>query len=101
MENNIKFLKNFFEKELVILSENSNINTFLLENDLSLSDVLIEEDLNNKSKNIFIINKKNKIHIVKPGETINSISLKYNKSEEEIIKNNNVNKIFVGQQLKI
>lgn len=101
MINNIKFLNNYFDKELIVLSKNNNINSFLLENKLLSNNILIEEDLDNREKNIFFICKKNKIHIVKPGETIKSICLKYNINEDELIKSNNLKTIFIGQQINI
>jgi len=101
MINNIKFLNNYFDKELIILSKNNDIKSFLLQNELSINDILFEENVGNKEKNIFFICKKNKIHIVKPGETIESICLKYNKNKEELIKSNNLKTIFIGQQINI
>lgn len=52
---------------------------------------------------IKIVKDVKNFHIVKPMETLNSISQKYNKSIEELIKQNNLkaNRLFVGQRLRI
>lgn len=66
------------------------------------------ENIKNYSKNcedvgdFYLISKINsKTHIVKPLENLNLISKKYNISEEEIIKNNNLKTktLFIGQKL--
>ena len=102
MENNIKFLEDFFDKELVVLSKDNNIESFLFKNNLSNKDLLIERNFDEKRHvKIFIVSKRDKIHIVKPGETLSSISNKYNVSIDIISKKNNISKIFIGQQLKI
>lgn len=42
-----------------------------------------------------------KYHIVKPLETVSSISKLYNISEEELLQKNNARQIFIGQLLEI
>ena len=47
--------------------------------------------------------KSQTIHVVKKGDTLYSISKKYNISISELVKNNNIknNNISIGQSLKI
>lgn len=48
---------------------------------------------------IFCTNKK--YHIVKPTETIEKICQQYDISRDELIKKNNITKLFIGQMLEV
>lgn len=52
---------------------------------------------------IKILRKMSKLHIVKPMETLNSISQKYDISIDELVKLNNLTtkRLFIGQSLRI
>lgn len=45
------------------------------------------------------INKK--YHIVKPAETIKSICMQYDISPDELLRKNNIQKLFIGEILEI
>ena len=91
MEKNcIKFLKNYFEVEIISWEEN---------NDFYYNK--LNKNFFKEGKYIVINNKKTIVHIVKPGESLASISKKYNKTEEEILLKNDTANIFIGQQLLI
>lgn len=62
----------------------------------------IENDKDFYEGKILFFEKVNyKIHIVKPMETIDSISTMYGIDRNELIKNNNIKSLFIGQQLEI
>ena len=91
MEKNcIKFLKNYFEVEIISWEEN---------NDFYYNK--LNKNFFKEGKYIVINNKKTIVHIVKPGESLTSISKKYNKTEEDILLKNDTANIFIGQQLLI
>lgn len=95
-ENNITFLKNYFDKEIVLYNDENELEKKFTE------DSIITESLELKSGDyVLVSNQKYVIHIVKPGETLQSISAKYSVEEEYIKKLNKLEKIFIGQQLFI
>lgn len=81
--------------------ENIKKSAFCKKYNLSYSCVVSNNDDFKKGDRVIIINKKLRVHIVKPTETIKSISLKYGVLEEQILAQNNIKNIFVGQQLLI
>ena len=48
---------------------------------------------------IYCSNKK--YHIVKPAETIEKICRQYDISQDKLLKQNNITKLFIGQMLEI
>lgn len=90
-KNSIEFLKNYFEVE--ILSQEENEDFYHNHNP--------NKKIFKEGKYLVIDNKKSIVHIVKPNENLASICKKYNKSEKEILLKNNINNIFIGQQLLI
>jgi len=60
-----------------------------------------EEQISNQSSKINYVSES--IHVVKKGDTLYSISKKYNISVSDLVKNNNIknNNIKIGQTLKI
>ncbi|MBQ9793240.1 MAG: LysM peptidoglycan-binding domain-containing protein [Clostridia bacterium] len=86
-KNSIEFLKNYFEVEIV--SQEGN------------EEFYFDKNFFREGKYIVINNKKTIVYIVKPNDNLESICKKYNKTEEEILLKNNINNIFIGQQLLI
>ena len=81
--------------------ENIKKSAFCKKYNLAYSCVVSNNDDFKKGDRVIIINKKLRVHIVKPTETIKSISLKYGVLEEQILAQNNTKNIFIGQQLLI
>ena len=82
-------------KEQTIISDFAKKHKVLIEN------CIFENPQLKVGEYVIIKERKFKIHIVRPGESIIDISNLYKVSEEAIISNNKVEKIFVGQQLFI
>ena len=60
-----------------------------------------EKEISNKPRKSKIVSGT--VHVVKKGDTLYSISKKYNISVSDLVKNNNIknNNISIGQNLKI
>lgn len=101
MLNQIEYLKNYYDKQILKIEKNTNLKSFLeKEKKLKQSSVYESEEL--KIGDYILVNNTNyKIHIVKPNETLQSIANKYNIEADYIRKINKINRIFIGQQLLI
>lgn len=109
MKNN--FLQSFSDNALKQVSTLSDI-VFCVENNCELSELIKSKGLFNcdivcestyllKGQYIVIKPKKYKIHVVKPNQTLSEIAAIYELPSNQILQNNNITNIFVGQQLKI
>lgn len=76
-----------------------NINKDFDERDI-LGYKIVEGDTNN-DRVILIEKTESRIHVVQPGETLHTLSKKYNVSEESIKKGNKIKEVFIGQMIKI
>ena len=101
----IKFLgKNKIYNETVLHQFSENETIFDVAKKYNISVELLKR---NKTQNIYagqciaISGLNKKYHIVKPTETILSISTLYHTTPELILKKNNVQQIFIGQLLEI
>lgn len=81
--------------------EDISKSEFCHKNHISYKNIIADSDDFKKGDRVVINSKKQKIHIVKPAETLLSIAKKYEVSEEYICNNNQIKQIFVGQQLLI
>ncbi len=98
---NIKKINNFLEFEVVCITKEQDIDKFAKQNNLNENQIVFENKKLSKGEYV-VLNDINKIlHIVRPLETIESISKKYNVSSEYIKQKNKISKIFIGQQLYI
>lgn len=102
-ENKITFVKNYFDKEIILINDKTEFDEKnLAENSFIKDSTNLTENLNLKLGDYVLVNnQKSIVHIVRPGETLQSIALKYSVAEEDIKKLNKLEKIFIGQQLFI
>lgn len=77
------------------------IDDFAKEKNISKTDCMYENSNLIKGQYVIFKPKKYKIHIVRPNQTVEEIAKIYNVSTYSIFKNNNINAIFTGMQLKI
>lgn len=97
----VKRLDNYLTFEFFRIDKPQTIHDFAMENMFSLSQ-LVYNSKNLLAGDIVCVTGVNKIlHIVKPLETLNSIAKKYNVSVNQIMEENKIDKIFIGQQLFI
>ena len=97
----IKKIDKYLSFEFFRIKKAQNIEDFAKENMYSLSQIVCESN-NLLPGDIVLVKDTNKVlHIVKPLETLSSIAKKYNVTIEYITKQNNIDKIFIGQQLYI
>ena len=90
--------ENFF---CVKILEDISKSDFCHKNHISYKNVIADSDEFKKGDRIVINFKNQRIHIVKPAETLLSIANKYSVTEEYICNNNQIKQIFIGQQLLI
>ena len=100
-KNEIKYIKNYFDKEIYCVNKDVNIKNFISENKINMLNIKSENSSLKKGDLVFIENCNYIVHIVRPGETLNSIAKKYNTTIEDIIKNNKIKNVFIGQQVVI
>lgn len=100
--NEIKYINNYFDKELYCINKDGTIiEDFIKDNNLKTLNV-IYENKNLKNGDLVIVENCNYIiHIVLPGETLDSIAQKYNTTIDDIINKNKIKNIFIGQQVII
>ncbi len=80
-ENDVNFIKDF-----LIKNKTTYDNTYGDISKIKIGDILI---------------KQNKVYVVKPLDTLESISKKLNISVEYIKSKNNIKNLYVGQKLEI
>lgn len=95
------FLENYLEKEIIVVDCNAPKNEICKNLGVSANSVFSENNLLRVGEFLLINNKCSKIYVVKLGDTIESISEKFSKPVNEIMKKNNIKTIFIGQQLYI
>ncbi len=101
MNENIIFLNNYLEKELIILDESKTKNEIINEMKVNSKNILCEGEELKEGDFALINNKIDYIYIVKPNDTLESISNRFGVGIEEIKRKNNIKIIFNGQQLYI
>ena len=99
MEEKIKFLPNYLFYEKIIIANDCSAKEFANENKIKIDNMVFNNE--NLFKGEVVIIKHFKTHIVKPNETIKSIAILYDASEEDLIKRNGISKLFVGQLLYV
>lgn len=95
IEDIIYFVKNGDSLDSIAQKFCVKVETLLEDNDLSVNDKVEEGQI------IWIRRRNTAIHIVKPLETLGSISKKYGVSVEHIQKLNNITTVFIGQKILI
>ncbi len=98
---NIKILNKFLDYQVIEIEKKQTIDEFIKIFSLNIEQVIYEK--NNLTKgDIVIVKDINRIiHVVRPLENLESIAKKYNVSVEYLMEKNNINKIFIGQQIYI
>ena len=83
------------------VEEETDIFQFALNNNSTPAECIFESQNLKKGHYVVVKPRNYIIHIVRPNQTIDDIAKIYNVEPESILKNNNVQTIFVGEQLKI
>lgn len=95
------FLENYLEKELFMVEDDQSKNDFAKKINVNANNIVSDNEQLEKGDIVLVNYKKSFIYIVKPIDTLESISKKFGKSVEEIKRKNNIRAIFIGQQLDI
>ena len=83
------------------VKEEIDVKEFCFKNNICYQGVVFNDrELKIGDRLLFCV-KSGIVHIVKPLETIKTISSKYGVSIEEILQKNNTKTVFIGQQLYI
>lgn len=98
---NIFYKENYIKNIIIKAKENISILNLSNQNNVPLSSIISENSNIRKGEYVLISNTNYKKYVVKPTETIHSIAEKFNLDAEYLIKINNTNKVFIGQQLYI
>lgn len=101
MSINIVYKENYIKNIIIKAKDNVSILNLSNQNNIPISNIISENNNIRKGEYIVVSNSNYKTYIVKPLDTLQSIANKFNKDIEYLVKINNTNKVFIGQQLFI
>ncbi len=97
----IIFLDKYIKNEIVVCNSNCTKQEFCSEYEISPNAIKCCNAELRKGEYVLINNNPDIIYVVLPTDTLESIANKFNTSIEKIKQKNNINAIFIGQQLLI
>lgn len=87
--------------QLFKVEEQTNIVDFAKKIKATVYNCIYENSELKKGDFVIVKTTQFKVHVVRPGEDLISISKQYDKTVDDILALNKINKLFVGQQLFI
>ena len=96
-----KLIDNFLPYQVYRVDEVTDIKKFAMQHNVAPQNCICESSSLKVGDYVIIKTKSYKVHIVRPGESIEDIAKLNNISLDRLKELNIVDKIFVGQQLLV
>lgn len=99
--NSVVFLENYLQKQFYICKSNETLGDIAKKFNVQQNNLLVEGKVLKEGDFILINKVFAKIYVVKPNDSLQSIAKKFDTTVQQILNNNGINNIFIGQQLYI
>jgi LysM repeat protein len=95
----ITFLNKFLPFQVVEVNNERSVEEVAKLWNISTSQILSLSNTLKRGDKIILKDLNVRLHIVKPGETLESIAKLHNMTREELLQKNKITRLFIGQQL--